>query len=126
VLFSCLLSSNSRFSTLVLTLEADGTLIAVDISQWPEKTAPAPVTLLSGLNNPAGVSLSCDGNFYVANRKDRSIVRSPAPSREQLFSSIPSAYAAHKVSKSDVFISGLTDEPEQVLLMDSVLSGACS
>jgi hypothetical protein len=110
----------------VLTLEADGTLIAVDISQWPDKAAPAPVTLLSGMNHPAGVSLSCDGNFYIANRQDRSIIRFPAPSREQLFSAIPSTYMAHKVDKSDVFISGLTDEPEQVLLMDSVLGGACN
>jgi hypothetical protein len=111
---------------MVLTLEADGTLIAVDISRWPDKAAPAPATLLSGLNHPAGVSLSCDGNFYIANRQDRSIVRSPAPSREQLFSSIPSAFVPHKVDKLDVFISGLTDEPEQVLLMDSELNGSCS
>jgi hypothetical protein len=44
------------------------------------------------MDHPAGVSLSCDGNFYIANRKDRSIIRSKAPSRDQLFSSDPSKY----------------------------------
>jgi len=112
-------------STLVVTLEADNTLIAVDVSQWPVQPAPAPVTLLTGFDHPAGVSLSCDGHFYIANRKDRSIIKSKAPSRAQLFSSSPSTYQAAKVSKLDVFISGLTDEPEQVLLLDSELAGTC-
>jgi hypothetical protein len=106
-----------------LTLEAEGTLIAVDVSQWPTKPASSPVTLLTGMNHPAGVALSCDGNFYVANRKDRSIIRSKAPSREELFSSDPSTY---KVGKFDIFISSLTDEPEQVMLMDSQLTGSCN
>ncbi len=108
-----------------MTLEADNTLIAVDVSQWPVQPAPAPVTLLTGFDHPAGVSLSCDGHFYIANRKDRSIIKSKAPSRAQLFSSSPSTYQAAKVSKLDVFISGLTDEPEQVLLLDSELAGTC-
>jgi len=112
-------------STLVLTLEAEGTLVAIDISQWPDKPVPAPVTLLSGMNSPAGVSLSCDGHFYIANRKDRSIVRSKAPSHDQMFSSAPS-FSALKVGSLDIFISGLTDEPEQIMLMDSALAGTCN
>ena len=78
------------------------------------------------MNCPAGVSLSCDGHFYIANRKDRSIVRSKAPSREQIFISAPSFYVAHKVNSLDIFISGLTDEPEQIMLMDSQLTGTCN
>jgi hypothetical protein len=106
-----------------LTLEAVGTLIAIDISQWPDKPASSPVTLLSGMDHPAGVVLSCDGHFYIANRKDRSIVRSKAPSRDKLFSP---TYLTHMVSKLDVFISSLTDEPEQLLLLDSELTGTCT
>ena len=113
-------------STLVFTLEADGTLVAVDVSQWPGHPASAPVTLLTGMDHPAGLSLSCDGNFYIANRKDRSIIRSKAPSRDELFASAASPYAARSVGKLDVFVSGLTDEPEQVLLMGSQLTGSCN
>ena len=108
-----------------MTLEVEGSLVAVDISQWPEKPTPEPVTLLSGMDCPAGVSLSCDGYFYIANRKGRSVVKSKAPTQEQLFSSIPSPYVAHKVDSLDIFISGLTDEPEQIMLMDSALTGTC-
>jgi hypothetical protein len=123
--FHPLYRPDPHISTLVLTLEAEGTLVAIDISQWPDKPVPAPVTLLSGMNSPAGVSLSCDGHFYIANRKDRSIVRSKAPSHDQMFSSAPS-FSALKVGSLDIFISGLTDEPEQIMLMDSALAGTCN
>jgi hypothetical protein len=125
ITFHTLCRPNPHISTLVLTLEAEGTLVAIDISQWPDKPVPAPVTLLSGMNSPAGVSLSCDGHFYIANRKDRSIVRSKAPSHEQMFSSAPS-FSALKVGSLDIFISGLTDEPEQIMLMDSALAATCN
>jgi hypothetical protein len=117
---------NPYLSTLIFTLEEEGSSIAVDMSSWPGKPAPAPVTLLTGMDSPAGVSLSCDGHFYITNRKGRSIVKSKAPSRQQLFSSVPSAYAALKVHSLDIFISGHTDEPEQIMLMDSALTGTCN
>ena len=43
--------TNPCISTLVLTLEADGTLIAVDVSQWPGQNASSPVTLLTGMHH---------------------------------------------------------------------------